>query len=52
MLEGIYFKDPIFLWLLLFVPIIIVWHILTEKKAQPILRISSVEGFKKNQISV
>ena len=46
MLEEIFFKDPIFFWLLLFFPIVIVWYVFIQNRMQPILKISSVKGFK------
>ena len=32
MIEGIYFANPNYLWLLLIIPIMVVWNILTWKK--------------------
>ena len=46
MIEGIYFANPTYLWLLLIVPIMVVWNILTWKKNQPILKMPSLVNFK------
>ena len=46
MIEDIFFKDPIFLWLFLFFPIIILWYFFTKNKSQPLLKISSTKGFE------
>ena len=32
MIEGIYFANPNYLWLLSIIPIMVVWNILTWKK--------------------
>ena len=46
MIEGIYFANPNYLWLLLIIPIMVVWNILTWKKQQPILKMPSLVNFK------
>ena len=46
MIEGIYFANPTYLWLLLIIPIMVVWNILTWKKNQPILKMPSLVNFK------
>ena len=46
MIEGIYFANPTYLWLLLILPIMVVWNILTRKKKQPILKMPSLVNFK------
>ena len=46
MIEGIYFANPNYLWLLLIIPIMVVWNILTWKKQQPILKMPSLLNFK------
>ena len=46
MIEGIYFANPTYLWLLLIIPIMVVWNILTWKKQQPILKMPSLVNFK------
>ena len=46
MMEDIFFKDPIFLWLLLFFPIIIIWYFFTSNRSQALLKISSIKGFE------
>ena len=47
MFEGIYFLNPNYLWLLLALPLVVGWHVFTRKHAQPVLKISSLNGFKK-----
>ena len=47
MLEGIYFANPNYLWLLLILPAVIAWHIVTWKKTQASLKVSSLSGFGK-----
>ena len=46
MIEGIYFANPNYLWLLSIIPIMVVWNILTWKKQQPILKMPSLLNFK------
>ncbi len=46
MIEGIYFANPNYLWLLLIIPIMVVWNILTWKKKQPTLKMPSLLNFK------
>ena len=46
MIEGIYFANPTYLWLLLIIPIMVVWNILTWKKKQPTLKMPSLLNFK------
>ena len=46
MIEGIYFANPNYLWLLSIIPIMVVWNILTWKKQQPILKMPSLVNFK------
>tara|TARA_B100000886_G_scaffold215984_1_gene149806 strand:- start:181 stop:1185 length:1005 start_codon:yes stop_codon:yes gene_type:complete len=45
MFEGIFFANPIYLWLTLFLPFAIAWHVITRKKTQASLKISSLSGF-------
>ena len=45
MFEGIFFANPIYLWLMLFLPFAIAWHVITRKKTQASLKISSLSGF-------
>ena len=47
MFEGIFFANPNYLWLMLFLPFAIAWHVITRKKTQAILKISSLSGFGK-----
>jgi Ca-activated chloride channel family protein len=46
MLEGIEFLNKEMFWLLLLLPIAIVWYLLTKKKQTAELKISSIKGFK------
>ena len=46
MFEGIYFATPDYLWLLSMIPLVVGWHVFTRKKAQAVLKISSLEGFR------
>ena len=46
MIEGIYFANSNYLWLLLIIPIMVVWNILTWKKQQPMLKMPSLLNFK------
>ncbi len=45
MFEGVFFANPIYLWLMLFLPFAIAWHVITRKKTQASLKISSLSGF-------
>ena len=46
MVEGIYFANPNYLWLLLVLPAAMVWHFFTWKKKQPVLKMPSLSGFQ------
>ena len=46
MIEGIYFANPNYLWLLLIIPLMVLWNILTWKKQQPTLKMPSLLNFK------
>jgi len=46
MFEGIYFANPNYLWLLLALPMVAGWYFFTRKQTQPVLKISSLDGFK------
>ncbi|MBC9794353.1 vWA domain-containing protein [Sinomicrobium weinanense] len=46
MLENIQFANPQFFWLLLLLPLALVWYLFNRKKEMASLRISSVKGFK------
>ena len=45
MIEGIYFANPNYLWLLLALPLALLWHLFTWKKNQPVLKMPSLSGF-------
>ena len=46
MFEGIYFANPIYLWLILVLPLVVGWYVFTRKHTQPVLKISSLNGFQ------
>ena len=46
MFENIEFANPQLFWLLLLLPLALLWYILTQKNQVASLKISSVEGFK------
>ncbi|REG89575.1 vWA domain-containing protein [Winogradskyella sediminis] len=46
MLESIQFLNKEFFWLLLLLPIAIVWHVLKHSKQTAELKMSSIKGFK------
>ncbi|KAA5827574.1 VWA domain-containing protein [Algibacter amylolyticus] len=46
MLEGIEFVNKEFFWLLLVLPLVVLWYILKNKKQTAELKISSLKGFK------
>ena len=50
MFKGIDFTQKEFLWLLLLVPVLVLWYVLKHKKQTAQLSISSVQGFQKNSI--
>ena len=45
---DIQFANPEFFWLLLVLPVALLWHYLKRWKQSPTLRISSLQGFKKS----
>jgi len=49
MFEGIYFANPNYLWLLLVLPAVIIWHLFTWRKAHPELKMSSLSSFSKQK---
>ena len=46
MFEGIYLENPNYLWLFISLPLLIGWYFFNSKKAQPVLKISSLKGFQ------
>lgn len=44
-MENITFLHPDFFWLFALLPLLIIWQIITRKKQQPTLKMSSLEGF-------
>ena len=49
MFEGIYFANPNYLWLLLVLPVVIIWYLFTWRKAHPELKMSSLSSFSKQK---
>ena len=39
------FQHPAFLWLLIIIPFLVVWHFFTHKKSTAVLTISNIKGF-------
>jgi Ca-activated chloride channel family protein len=50
MFKGVDFTQNEFLWLLLLVPVLVLWYVIKLKKQTAELSISSVQGFQKNSI--
>jgi Ca-activated chloride channel family protein len=50
MFKGIDFTQTEFLWLLILVPILVLWYVLKNKKQTARLSVSSVGGFQKTSI--
>ncbi len=50
MFENIEFANPQLFWLLLLLPLAILWYILTRKKQVASLSISSIKGFKTSNV--
>ena len=46
MFKEVDLANPEYLWFLILIPIIILWEYLTRLKKYPILKLSSLEGFK------
>lgn len=46
MLEGIEFLNKEMFWLLLLLPLVVIWYLFTQKRQTAVLKISSVKGFK------
>ena len=46
MCEGINLENPNYLWLFISLPLLIGWYLFNSKKAQPVLKISSLKGFQ------
>lgn len=46
MFEGIEFANPQFFWLLLLLPVAVVWYFFKRKQANASVKISSIKGFK------
>ncbi len=50
MFKGIDFTQTEFLWLLMLVPILVLWYVLKNKKQTAQLSVSSIVGFKTTSI--
>lgn len=50
MLEGIEFANPEFFWLLLLLPLAVLWYFFKRKEQAASLKISTIKGFKNNSI--
>ncbi|WP_291865434.1 VWA domain-containing protein [Maribacter sp.] len=50
MLENISFANPEFFWLLLLLPIALLWYFFKRKEQSATLKISSIQGFKTSSI--
>jgi Ca-activated chloride channel family protein len=50
MLENIEFANPQFFWLLLLLPLALIWHIFKSKEENASLKIPSLEGFTANDL--
>jgi Ca-activated chloride channel family protein len=48
-LGSIHFANPEFLWLLVSIPLLVVWYILKYKQSLVPLKVSTVTGFKRTQ---
>ncbi len=46
MFEDIYFANPDYLWLMLALPMLVVWYVFSRKNTQAVLKISSLNGFR------
>ena len=46
MFEGIYFANPNYLWLLLILPVVLTWQIISRNKTQPLLKMPSLSNFQ------
>ena len=49
MFDNFTFENPQFFWLLVLLPIAAVWYFLKRDKQQASLKMSSIQGFKKNR---
>ncbi len=50
MFEGVEFANPQFFWLLLLLPLALIWHIFKRKEENASLKISSTQGFSVQQL--
>ena len=50
MFKGIDFTEKEFFWLLMLLPVLVVWYVLKHKKQTAQLSVSSTEGFRKTSI--
>ena len=52
MLEGIEFLNKEFFWLLLLLPLAVLWYVFKFRKQTAELKISSIKGFKATRSSI
>ncbi|MFA8299222.1 MAG: VWA domain-containing protein [Hyphomicrobiales bacterium] len=52
MLEGIKFESPYFLFLLIIIPLLIIWYIFRHKKSRTNIQISTTEGLENVPITL
>lgn len=50
MFENIEFANPQFFWLLLLLPLALLWYYFKRKEETPALRMSNIKGFSTNQL--
>ncbi len=50
-LFGFHFANPEFLWLLLVVPLLVLWYLLKNKKINVPIKFSTIEGFRRTKPS-
>jgi Ca-activated chloride channel family protein len=48
MMDGVTFLNPGFFWLFLLLPLLAAWHVWKRRDRVAVLKISSLDGFKKN----
>ncbi|ASU35084.1 vWA domain-containing protein [Mucilaginibacter xinganensis] len=52
MFKGIEFAHPVFFWLLIIIPVIIVWYVWRERKIYGYLSVSAIKGFSMPKKSI
>ncbi len=51
MLENFTFENPAWFWLLLSIPLVILWYFVNKNRQNATLKISSVQGFEKSTLA-